>query len=104
MKSERIVVSTEAGRGLRLRHITSKFGFIVTPLGEQIMFWEGMPYAIYDQHYIYLLEGTVRGALAAVRKHCGPTPTLIQPINDFEYAIGQALSKAGLMLVRRLDS
>lgn len=102
-KTERIIVSEEAGRGLWLERITPKLSRLVMPNKDQVIFWQMKPIAAYDDGYLYLLEGTVRGAKAAVNKAWADAPVLSVNTPYLDYVIGQALSKAGLMLVRRLD-
>ena len=104
MKTERIQVSTAAGRGLEIERVTPKMSRIILPNRDQVIFWEGKPIATYDGSYVYLLDYVARGAKAAINKYWLSSPILLLNINDFDYAVGQVLSKAGLMLVRRLDA
>lgn len=103
MKTERIQVSTEAGRGLELRRITPKLSRLKLPNKDQVLFWDGVPFAAWDGSYIYTDGQTVGPRLAALHKYLPSVALLNMSIVDFEYTLGQALSKAGLMLVRRLD-
>lgn len=102
-KTERIVVSTEAGRGLRTERITPKLTRWILPNKDQVIFWAEAPFAVYDGSYVYYLTDVATSRTAALNKYWAGVPRISLSINDFEYTIGQALSKAGLMLVRRLD-
>jgi hypothetical protein len=73
------------------------------PNKDQIIFWSGEPYAVFDGSYLYTFDSPRGGKLAGLHKFYPGVPELTLNITDFEYSLGQALSKAGLMLVRRLD-
>lgn len=101
--TQRIQVSTGAGRGLRIERVTRHLTRLHAPNKEQVIFWEGLPYAVFDGFYLYTDSSARGGRLTGLHKLYPGASKLALSINDFEYAIGQALSKAGLMLVRRLD-
>jgi hypothetical protein len=93
-----------AGRGLWIERISPRLSRLILPNHDQIIHWSTRPIAVYDNSgYIYLLEGTVNAARGAITKHWGNCPTMLMSVADLDYIIGQALSKAGLMLVRRLE-
>ena len=102
--NHRIQVSTDIGRGLRLEKITPKMYVLHTPTTGSVLFWEWLPFGYIDEPYIYVVND-IRGApLAGLTMHYPSMSRMSVPIDVLEYHVGQALSKAGLMLVRRLDS
>ena len=106
--SKRIIVSTEAGRGLTTTKVSPKFTRLRLPgaIGQEqeIFFWEGKPFASFDGSYVYTYDNRSAAQLRAIASWTARNPLQILAINTFEYYIGQALSKAGLILVRRLDA
>lgn len=104
MKSEPIKVLVEPGRGMWMEKITPRLSRVVLPQSEQVIFWNLKPIALYDTAgYIYLFEGIGAAARGLITKHWGDCPVMIVSTPNLDYILGQALSKAGLMLVRRLD-
>lgn len=102
-KTERIVVSTEAGRGLSIERVTPKMARLITPTGEQVFFWDGKPFAAFDQAYCYTYDNRSPGQWKAIQPWTSSYPVMTLTVDVFEHHMGQILSKAGLMLVRRLD-
>lgn len=99
----RIQLSTNPGRGLTIERVTPKLTRLVTPDKSQIIFWMSLPYAVHDGAYMYVLNDTGPARLGLLTKFWPDEPRINLAINDFEYSLGQVLSKAGLHLVRRLD-
>jgi hypothetical protein len=97
------VVPADAGRGLELEKITPALVRLITPAKEQVFFWNGTPIAAFNGAYVYTYGRPTPGQLRALSPWTSTNPTISQPIDDFEYTIGQILSKAGLQLVRRLE-
>lgn len=102
-KTRHVLVPTDVGRGLQIEKISPKLSRLVMPNKDQIIFWDGKPYATYDGSYIYLIYAS-SAAKAAITKHWPKQSILLRSLSDFEYDLGQVLSRAGLMLVRRPDA
>lgn len=97
----RVQMLAVPGRGLAVERKTAKVSVLTSPNGEQILFHENIPIAAYDGAYVYQIEGSVKSMQAAVNSHWPGVPCLLQDTTTFEFTLGQIMSKAGLMLVRR---
>lgn len=95
------IQTDQPGRGLRVVKQSSKVSILHTPSGREIVLWEGYPLAIFDSGTLYSHTSAVGVKITALRKLYTHAAEMAFSTTDFEFVLGQALSQAGLGLVRK---